>query len=431
MSSSGATYLPDLMNKKHEKAIMGALQRLYADRDYLKHLWPAAYDISRRTSKDIPLDEVDVVVLPLDRVGAPAGASGASVFVVYFTQRSCASIHQILASPPLVVKTGVFGKLEAEMLFSEGWPTLREDVKSRFAIPIALDAGDKDIAVLVAPFRSSFTPESDGKRLGVVLKDLWGLLHHQDEVRSLGLPDSQSIARIVGNTLDAMDQVHRDNMAVYSRKSRTYEEAYKWYLRNTVANVDDGAGAPHRSHFPQQLFGDQPTVNRFGQDWPNPSCIAQELMERRFEGVFGPVHGDLHPKNIVIGNDGAVQIIDFGWARADVHVVVDYLLLDINLRGTTLPSQVNEADIVEFAKFLTPNRNPDDLHQLLQPRAKIIKEEIWTRSSKVIENWEDEYIIPFFLVAYGLLVYLDAARNQPSLVASVLAAGQSIRESKR
>ena len=71
----------------------------------------------------------------------------------------------------------------------------------------------------------------------------------------------------------------------------------------------------------------------------------------RFTGILGAVHGDLHPKNIVLGNYGNVQIIDFGWAGVDPHVVVDYALLDINIRGTTLPSQISEHSILDLGGF--------------------------------------------------------------------------------
>ena len=90
------------------------------------------------------------------------------------------------------------------------------------------------------------------------------------------------------------------------------------------------------------------------------------------------------------------------------------------------PSQIGEADVVKIAEFLDPTQSIADLHPLLQPLAKAIKAQIWNRTTDVVSAWTAEYLIPFFLVAYGLLVYLDAARNQPALIASVLAAGRRI-----
>lgn len=108
---------------------------------------------------------------------------------------------------------------------------------------------------------------------------------------------------------------------------------------------------------------------------------------------------------------------------------MDYLLLDINLRSTTLPSQLAETDMLAMADFLDRSQDPDSLSSLLQPRAKLIKDEIWLRlsSNNIVVDWRKEYLIPLFIVAYGLLVHLDDARNQAALIATVLAAGERIK----
>jgi hypothetical protein len=43
-------------------------------------------------------------------------------------------------------------------------------------------------------------------------------------------------------------------------------------------------------------------------------------------------------------------------------------------------------------------------------------------------GWYEEYLVPFFLVAYGLLVHLESARNQRALLATVLASAQRIQQ---
>lgn len=418
-----AKCIPDLMDPQAQTAMMQALESLYKS-DNLNVAWPAVFDIENNTGNAIPLEAVDIVVLPLDRVGAPPGASGASVFIAYFSYRNGGPLDPApLVSPPLVVKIGDKSKLKSEYDFQHNWPTLSDEVRVRFAMPIFLYNSHPQ-AVLIAPFRSQFSIAKDGKTLGVRLKDLWGLLHEPEELLGRAFPHWASIESCVGSALAAVANVHRANKAQYARSKSSYRKAYDWYLRDTFG--DSGTGK--RAHIPKLLFGDKAKVTAFGQSWPNPSLIVKRLVENdeKFSGVFGPVHGDLHPKNIVIGHGDTVQIIDFGWATSNAHVVVDYLLLDINLRGTTLPSQIGEADVVKIAEFLDPTQSIADLHPLLQPRAKAIKEQIWNRTTDVVSDWNAEYLIPFFLVAYGLLVYLDAARNQPALIASVLAAGRRI-----
>jgi hypothetical protein len=439
-----AQYVPDLMDVHTQKAIMQALEQLYTQAleqkdNLLKEVWPASYDFDKRFGSPVPLNEIDIVVLPLDRIGAPAGASGASVYVTYFSHRGCGSIyHHALASPPLIVKIGTLKKLEEEQKSVVNWPTLSPDVQSHFAIPLPIpifcygEPRDLEEAVLIAPFRSQFLLDDNGTRLGVTLKDLWGLLYNSNDFFPEKSLNWTAITRYVGHALDMVAHVHRNSNAQYHSTTLRYEDSYRRYLRGTFPFK---TSYDHRTDIPKNLFGEESTVIAFGQNWPNPSHIVKQLMESgtSFEGISGPVHGDLHPKNIVIGHGDKVQIIDFGWAQENVHVVVDYLLLDINIRGTTLPSQIAEKDILALANFLDPSQDPCRLHPKLKERASLIKNEIWDRCIKtaIVKDWDSEYLIPFFLVAYGLLVHLDAARNQTALIASVLAAAKRIRGNLR
>jgi predicted unusual protein kinase regulating ubiquinone biosynthesis (AarF/ABC1/UbiB family) len=149
--------------------------------------------------------------------------------------------------------------------------------------------------------------------------------------------------------------------------------------------------------------------------------LIARLCAEEFEGVLGAVHGDLHPKNIVIDGDEVARIIDFGWAQPASHIVIDYVLLDLNLRGTTLPSQLGEGEVLSLAGFLRPGQDKATLNGMARRRAEIIEQEIWARAQKsAVTDWEREYLVPMLLVGYGLLVHLDSARNQPALVATVL-----------
>lgn len=432
VSSSNVRYVPDLMDDDSQLAIVEAMERIY-ESEFLNIVWPAAYDAKRKNGNLIALEEVDLVVLPLDRIGAPAGASGASVYVIYFSHRESSSESRLLPSPPLVVKVGGPGKLEPEIEFLEHWPTLPTDVLSHFAMPIHIDKGNPNKMVLIAPFRSQAIPDEDGIKLGVTLTDLWTLLNKKEELLLGNEPKWEEICRHVGHALEMVAHVHRNNIAGYSRANSTYEDAYCWYLRGTT-KLKKNTNNASRSHIPKLLFGNEQEVTAFGRNWPNPSHILRYLIDSEisFNGIFGPVHGDLHPKNIVIGHSDTVQIIDFGWAQKNAHVIIDYLLLDINLRGTTLPSQITQTDVIDMAQFLMPEQEFDKFHPLLKSRANVIKNQIWSRVQKenLVNDWHKEYLIPFFLVAYGLLVYLDAARNQPALIASVLAAADLI-ENKR
>jgi hypothetical protein len=427
-----AHYAPDLMTLATQGALMGAMERFFAKR--LVHAWPAAFD-RKKHGQAVSLDEVEIIVLSPDRIGAPAGGSGAQVFFAYYFHREGCK-NRLRPSPPVVIKLGSKDKLREEQRFKRHWPKLGSAIEAHFAFPHYLDEEDHTFSVLIAPFQSQYTPDADTLRHDIKLVDLWHHLYSIDEVNpDVNSPDWTVIGRYIKQALETMDHVHNKGMEHYIRKDVNYANEYKWYLRGTFA-LPGGAGAAGRAHIPQLIFGNASEVRAFGREWPNPVHLIKELLgsKNKFNNIaVGPVHGDLHPKNIVVGYGDSVQIIDFGWAaRARVPIVVDYLLLDINVRSTTLPSQLGQADIAAIATFLDPNQDPSTLHELLRPRAKLIKEKIWKplKSKGIVKDWHNEYLIPFFIVAFGLLVHLDAARNQPAMVASVLAAAERIKRGR-
>lgn len=407
------------MEDAHQRALIGALERLLGG-NTLKSVWPAAFD-AKNGGKPIPLGDVQMIVLPLDRIGAPAGASGAGVYIAYYSHAPKAGPAR-LASPPLVVKIGLADKLQEEKNGADSWPSLSPQDAERFALPFHLDLEDAEWSVLIAPFHSAFDVAEEGTRNNIKVRDLWRLLDDKDELLGLSEQHWAKVEQCVGQALDAVQSPHRATLAKPRRLSQPYSSAYNWYLRSTT-------GTGRLCHIPKLVFGSAPKVNAFGQTWDNPVLLVDELVSGRvFSGLVGAIHGDLHPKNIVLNHENVARIIDFGWAKCDAHIVQDYLLLDLNLRGTTLPSQMAEADVLALASFLHPAQDVAMLPEPVRRRARIIKEVIWEKAmARAVQNWEDEYLIPLLLVAYGLLVHLDSARNQPALVATVLAATKAIK----
>jgi hypothetical protein len=417
--TTNAVFVPEMMEASKQRALMGALERLLSD-DAIETVWPAAFE-AKKSGKPIPPGEVEVVVLPLDRIGAPAGASGAGVYIAYYSHATKTE-PVWLASPPLVVKIGETKKLQKEKEGADGWPRLSSQEAERFARPFLLDQQDAEWAVLIAPFHSEFDVGEEGTRNIVKVHDLWRLLESKDELLDLDHERWEKIERCVGQALDAVQSAHRATRANPRREVHPYGSAYDWYLRSTT-------GAGRLCHIPRLIFGTAPTVAAFGKIWDNPVLLVEDLISgRKFTGHVGAIHGDLHPKNIVLNHEDAARIIDFGWAKSEAHIVQDYLLLDLNLRGTTLPSQIAEVDILALANFLNPAQEVATLPEPVRRRAGIIKDVIWKKAkARAVDDWETEYLIPLLLVGYGLLVHLDNARNQPALVATVLAAARAVR----
>lgn len=391
----------------------------------LERVWPEA---STRGRSFDPTD-VEVVVVPLQRLGAPSGMSGAEVFVLYMR-----SVRQDAGSLPpsraLVVKLQKqVHKLAAEKAAADAWPA---SGTKQFARPIHLYSV-RGYSVLVAPFQASVTSVPDEHRLKFqrVLD-----LYQRILARDIGTSHSsvKKVEDCVLEVLNLVSDVHRHGCADRSSEQRElrYSEQYDWYLRDT-AKPDS---TPRKSLL--NLFGNEKTVTFFGMSWPNPVKLVERIVagHDKFVGAYGPVHGDLHPKNIVFDDADKANIIDFGWATNGRHVVVDYLLLDINLRAITLASQVPESQLLEAARCLAPeDQFPTVEDQRLQWRLKAVCEVIWKIAEEkgAVSNvtnagWLKEYLIPYFLVAYGLLVYLDNAQNQRALLACVLAAAERIQD---
>ena len=413
--SGEANLISEMMNQETEVAVKRALERFYASND-LRRIWPGA--VSTQSPYRHPLEEIEIVVLPLDRIGAPAGASGASVYIAYYSHNNSTST-QLAPSQPLVVKIGTYHKLNEEKKGADSWATLTDNEKTKFAFPLHLDFEDEEHAILLAPFQSLSKVAEGGNRNEVQVRDLWHLLDDKSELMSAANVSWARISDLVSQALDAMKPAHRGILAKQSPAEFDYATQYNRYLRNTTSG-----GKRSAKYITTSLFGNDPVTTAFGLEWPNPTGVVRRIIDHRmrFTGFLGAVHGDLHPKNIVLDNFGGVQIIDFGWAAVNRHVIRDYVLLDLNLRGTTLPSQVSELGILQLARFLRETDEVSSLPPAVRGRAGILCNVIWkkARENAIVTDWDHEYLIPLFLVGYGLLVHLDSARNQQSLVATVL-----------
>ena len=404
----------EFLERDMRSAFGDFLDHLFAEK--LPDIWHEAIDHRPRVLSK----SVIACVVPLDRIGAPAGSSGSRVFIAYFAHR--ANILSIPPSLPLVLKIRRYKdmsgikklELKDEYDQSQKFPKLYDKSRERFATPICC-ATFGDFEFLAAPFSSKFRHK--GNRLDFASSDLWSKLNE----KPLSSPEEE-LATDISYTLRLVEKMHRASRNGSRRKKLSYWEQYNWYLRKTTLPEDEPG-----SRQPQAiaLFGNGTNCEFFGMSWPNPRLLIERILSLdTFKGVTGYVHGDLHPKNVVFGSEKQPNIIDFGWAHEDRHIVVDYLLLDVNLRSVTLPAAASESEILALAQFLASEDSVPKLGQLMSSRATVLKQVVWDSClrSKAADkkSWCSDYLIPLLLVSYGLLVHLKDARNQRSLIATIV-----------
>jgi serine/threonine protein kinase len=312
-------------------------------------------------------------------------------------------------------------------LSKDSFPNIQE--RARFAIPFGLYPPDQEnsgiLSVLAAYFLSeecySLSGEPEHRQL-----DLWQLLHDNNEFdENQNELFIREIQRHISRTISLVKKVHLGGDITYQNKrtpDKLYSEAYKWYL----FLEDDSIHTTLLGHLTE------PTIKMFGEQWPNPVFYIGKILPKRHNPAIGIVHGDLHPKNITISNN-EVNIIDFGWFNKAAPVVLDYVLLDINIRAMTLPSRFSYEEIKKTASYLHPDSIMEEaVSPLISKRMNIIKNCLWT---PLLENrafnkkeWDAEYLVPYFIVAYRLLSFHRSARNQTALLLTVLVVCRLLHE---
>ncbi|MBV9125329.1 MAG: phosphotransferase, partial [Planctomycetes bacterium] len=144
-----------------------------------------------------------------------------------------------------------------------------------------------------------------------------------------------------------------------------------------------------------------------------------QLKAKTWPMRLGVVHGDLHPGNIILRTGEPPAIIDFGWSKDLAHVAKDYVLMECNIRFLTLRPQVGESQLEPFVKWVAwDEKAPGTLIKYLQQRAQLVEcvREQATTALGADTNWNQEYLVPLFLTAFGLLRYAPQLGHQSAAV---------------
>ena len=148
-----------------------------------------------------------------------------------------------------------------------------------------------------------------------------------------------------------------------------------------------------------------------------------------------PVHGDLHPDNIVIDRNRVPHLIDFAWAHRSRDVLIDYVLLESSIRfmafawagAINLSDQLKVDRVlldengfrrIKSIRFTSPGRR-DDYSRLgcavgvIRKRARALLGDRFSMQS---------YLLTQFILLYGLLRYDSYEPNVATRALGLIAA---------
>ncbi|MBD3352317.1 MAG: phosphotransferase [Candidatus Lokiarchaeota archaeon] len=392
-----------LLLPKQRKALQEAADELYnmmqnGEGNFISKIWPTFNENITTPSLHIET---------LNRLGGEPGRTGNLVLAGRFVSTK---YKDMLPSRPMIIKISPEPGMEGASK-SRKW--LLDEYKAsenlydqfsdsaHFALPVWVHGkeGGRNPVVLWAPLESRNPPYGNIRlQQAVDFMTSSSRLYFEDEREKI----LYRIISVTENLFEAhcvRNKTHREEVNIINH--------YEWELRKTLKHVVWVKAW-------KNLWGNKEKVVDFDRkDWPNPFFICKKLYEKvSFPLRMGHIHGDLHPRNIVFSKDETPRIIDFGWARpvkrgdSLQHIIKDFVLLEANFRFMTLPPFLAYESMKHFNKWLSIENDPVltgdrecDLRMNLIYRLRNIAKQHVGDST----NWDVEYIVPLFLVSFGLL----------------------------
>jgi len=114
-------------------------------------------------------------------------------------------------------------------------------------------------------------------------------------------------------------------------------QEYAWYLRESQERL-------LTDPLPV-LFSDRGSIEVYGHRLNDPRRVFPRISGLRLSTQVCPVHGDLHPNNVLFGPEFAPVLIDYAFGHLNGHFVKDFVLMECSLRFL-LPPRLLQPDIL-------------------------------------------------------------------------------------
>jgi hypothetical protein len=137
-------------------------------------------------------------------------------------------------------------------------------------------------------------------------------------------PDRPSSVDLLQSTYESCRSSH-----VCSKATVRFGTQYEAYLRETPERL---LADPLPQVFPR---GDDTII--YGQTLKDPRRILNAVKEIEVNSVVCPVHGDLHPNNVLFGRNFVPVLIDYAFGHRGGHFIKDFVLMECSLRFLQTP----------------------------------------------------------------------------------------------
>ena len=260
---------------------------------------------------------------------------------------------------------------------------------------------------------SAFKPGYIGKHGAVIYELITSEKNKTLELKEWIINDKIPGYQVAEKLLELYERIypdaHRAGKPTGIVFSKEYQKVDKDYLRNGLA----------RSRI-ELVFGDksgEPKLIVLGTEIPNPLLILNEGFKNEVYCYAGPVHGDLHSSNVMLGNKKEPNLIDFAWADPTGHLLKDFVLMENSLRFMLFPEYIPPDDQLKVDQALLEEEGFNKIKEIDFSNAS--SKELFCRLSESIgvirvaakrctySGDFNEYLASQFLILYGLLSYKE------------------------
>lgn len=379
-------------------------------------IWPY---LSKK--KDFGEEPVCMNLIPLERLGQSQGKSGSKILLCYF---ECGNM---LPSIPMIIKREIKGERSGSKHICQEfenatkiYPFLRR--KDIFILPF-YKASVEDTEFIV----SNSIVYSPDRRIDTTISHIETFMDRLRifEAEAFSGGDAEKKGEELIETINylyaCLQDLHLGPFASKHNilKENTYFDEYNKYLRGMVDdNVKNKfcyfwCGKVRNSECQEcPLFAIEKVVNK-------KACFHQ-----------GCIHGDFHPRNIVYlaattSSFNDVSIIDYGWSNDLAHIAKDYVLMECNFRFMAISSKISPNRLLKLQKSIETEEITKSIKSCEDTYEREIYKMIECLRSSFIDTiskmqadinqekiFYEEYIIPLFLVGYGLVKYYGESENQ-------------------